>query len=299
MAQAGRIGLLRFSTFILLLTGMGGGRSAAQEPAGTHAAGLEPVPYVISLTPHSGRVDREDRVRASQLAGFLRERLAPLLEGTPYSGVEVEVLPDWDQTALRIRQGGSQIIECDPVLYFVTMASRDSLRARYEVVLQFVADPMPRGQILAPADSGLAHPDDLQGRRIAFVHRFAGGAAQIQRALNERGLSANRDYSVWHAGYVENAFLNLSRGNVDAVAVSSWAIGESFGRSDPQNLVAVLETDEVLSSLFARRRSDADRFPGLAEAAVETLRSFFGPGRLVPAADDFYERTREEGLPWE
>jgi len=299
MAQVGRTFHLRLLAYACLLAGAGGGWAVAQPVSATAPADVDQVTYVISLAPLSGRSTAEDRARASELALILRDRVEPLIAETDYSGFEVEVLPDWDQTAAAIRQGGSQVIECDPVLYFVTVASRDSLRARYEVFLQSVADPMPRGEVLVPEGAGITGPDDLQGRRIAFVHRFAGGAAQIQRALNERGLSANRDYSVWHAGYVENAFLNLKEGLVDGVAMSSLSAAEYAGRGDLPNLVPVLETEEILPPLFARRRSDVDRFPALSEAVAGVLRSFSGPDQLVPADTDFYERTREESVPWE
>jgi hypothetical protein len=266
------------------------------------AAGIsDSTPFVISLWPATGRPSLEDRTLAGELEPFLAGRLRPLLADTEYSSIRVEALPDWDAAATRLREGTSHLVECDPVLYFLTIAARERLQSRYRVVLQSVTDPMPRGLILAPRKLGITRPGDLQGRNVAFLHRIAGGAAQIQRALNDLGLAVNRDYSFLNAGYLDNALrnLNLEKGPVDAVAVSSEIVDGHLKPEDLEALATVLETDEILPPLFAGRRADFERYPAFGKGLVEALRAFFGPDRLVPARDDLYERAKEEGLPWE
>jgi hypothetical protein len=277
--------------------------SAQPRPAGGSAGAVDDtpgkVPFTISLWPETGRPGAGDRTRAGELEAFLGNQLGSFLAETEYSSIRVEVLADWDTAAERLRQGGSHVVECEPVLYFLTVATRERLESRYRVILQSVTDPMPRGLILAPRSLDITRPEDLQGRSVAFLHRIAGGAAQIQRALNDLGIAANRDYSFQDAGYLDNAFRNLEMGLVDAVAVPSDTV-ESQKRPDQlEGLATVFLTHEILPPLFAARRQDLERFPAFGKELAEALRSFLGPERLVQAGDDLYERAKQEGLPWE
>jgi hypothetical protein len=294
-----RSGILALAIAVLAVAGGSAQTGSEEGTVGAAIGAPASSSFIISLWPETGRPSAEDRTRAGALEAFLGRRLGPLLAETEYSSIRVEMLPDWDAAADRLRQGGSHIVECDPVLYFLTVAGRERLQSRYRVILQSVTDPMPRGLILAPRSLGMTRPDDLQGRSVAFLHRIAGGAAQIQRALNDVGLAVNRDYSFRDAGYLDNAFGNLDLGSVDAVAVPSDILENHMRTDELEELATVFLTDEILPPLFAARRSDLERFPAFGKGLGEALRSFFGPDRLVPAGDDLYERTKQEGLPWE
>jgi hypothetical protein len=260
----------------------------------------EPIPFLISLFPRTGRPNDEDRTRRTRLELHLRKHLSPVLKGTPYGSVKVDVPANWEQVTANLRRGRSMVIECDPVLYFSALSSREDSHARYQVVLQEMRTDLPRGQLLILKGSAVERAEDLQGRRVGFVHRIAGGGAQIQRALNAFDLSPNRDYQVWNAGFVENAFLCLERNlKVDAIAVPSDLAREYLKERSFPPVEILLSTDEYLPPLFAMRREDLESRPTLANSVVEGLRSFFGSENLVAAKDDVYETTRRESLPWE
>jgi hypothetical protein len=300
-----KIPTLCFAVLVLTVAAAARGVPAqtlsGDDPAETAAGVSDSTPFAVSLWPATGRPGIEDRARAGDMETFLGDRLAPLLAETGYSSIRVHVLPSWDAAAGRIREEQSHIIECDPALYFLTVAARERLQSRYRVVLQSVTDPMPRGLVLAPRKLGITRPEGLQGRNVAFLHRIAGGAAQIQRTLNDLGLAVNRDYSFLNAGYLENALRNLTleKGPVDAIAVSSEIVESHLRPEDIEELATVLETDEILPPLFAGRRADLERFPAFGKGLVEALRAFSGPDRIVLSGDDLYERAKEEGLPWE
>lgn len=277
--------------------------SRAAEPASPASATPEKtsglVPWVVSLFPENGRSSEHDRARRAGLELHLAERLAPLFAGTPYGSVRVDVISDWEQAADTLRKEASQIVECDPVLYFATVSARENVRARYRVALQQVSPDPPRAEVLVLEGAGIDRPVDLRSRRVGFIHRVAGGAARIQRDLNGLALAPGRDYEVRNAHYAENAFLCLKAGLIDAVVAPS-NVAAAYLAAHPFPPVRVVHaTKEILPPLFALRREDADRYSVLAHGAVEVLRSFLGPENAVSADDDLYDAARQEGVLWE
>lgn len=287
----------------VLLLGAWATVARAQNPESprreTEKRSPESMPLLVSLFPESGKPTEQDRARSTALELRLREGLGPLLEQTPYGSVKVEVLANWDQAVTSLRRGGDTVVECDPVLYFSAVSSPENSRARYQIILQQIAPELPQAEVFVPKRSGLMHPEDLRGRRMGFVHRVAGGGAQLQRGLYDLGLSPNRDYQVWNARYVENAFLCLQADLVDAIAVPSKPAEEYLNTHPFPPVESLFSTAEFLPPLFAMRRDDLEGYPPLATAIVEGLRASLGSRNLVEARDDLYYTTRQESLPWE
>lgn len=287
------------ASLVISWTVLGVGQTPVRQRTEPAERTLESPSLLISLFPRSGKPTEQDRSRRASLELRLKESVAPLLEETPYGSVSVEVPVSWEQVATRLRRGSSTVVECDPVLYFSALSSRENSAARYQVILQQISPDLPRGQVLALEEDGIRHPEELRGRRVGFVHRVAGGGAQVQRALMDLGLSANRDYQIWNARYVENAFLCLKANQVDAIVVPSDA-AEMYLRNRPFPPVRVLlSAEECLPPLFAMRGRDLESSPALAKRLVEELRTFFGPQNLVESSDDLYDTVRRESLPWE
>lgn len=271
----------------------------AEEAVGAAEEPLERVPFVVFLYPRSGKPGGTDGNRRAALEAQLAERLPLLAKETPYGSVRVEVLGDLEQARAVLRAESCNLIECDPVLYFAAVSSRTTSQARYQIVLQAISRDLPRGQVMVLRELGLGGPLELKGRRVGFVHRVAGGAAQVQHALKDLGLSAGRDYRVRNAHYVENAFLCLKADLIDAVVVPSDAAADYLREHSYPAVEVLLSAEGCLPPLFAMRREDRERYPAFSRGVVETLRSFFGAENLVPAEDDVYSTFREEALPWE
>ena len=272
--------------------GMAGAATEAE------VAQRNPLPFratfLVSLYPAWGKPTDADRDLERKLAATLEEHLRPLLIHPPYHRVSAVCAADQESARQVVVDGRASIVECDPRLFLSAEARASQATAPYTVILQRTGD-RPRGAaLLTLASARIDSPRKLKNNIIGVLSAGTSYTSAGERLLRAAGLTADRDYWLLRCGYVENAFLHLRTGLVDAVLVSEQMTKEYLQSSPMPGIHTVDSSEACLQPLFAARTEDLDKHSGLIWAAAGALRDCFGPENLVPSQPGFYVSPSRE-----
>ncbi|MRX52130.1 phosphate/phosphite/phosphonate ABC transporter substrate-binding protein [Paracoccus sp. S-4012] len=101
-------------------------------------------------------------------------------------------------------------------------------------------------EIITHPDSGIAAPEDLSGRQLAFTSETSNSGFKAPQALleSEFGLLANEDYTPAFSGAHDNSILGVANKDYDAAAVANSVLKRMIARDavDEDALVTIYKS---------------------------------------------------------